>query len=819
MKIHVLLSAQAKFERIQQKSKAIKYLKNSLVFFFLTHRKKSLVFLFGIFLLWYFCLPSPLFDDSTSMVLTDRNNELLSARIAADGQWRFPQNENIPDKFIAAIIEFEDRRFFSHFGIDPIGIFRAIEQNISSGKIVSGGSTLTMQTARLTRKNKPRNITQKFIEMCMATRLEFKYSKSEILAFYASNAPFGGNVVGLEAASWRYYSKRPELLSWGEAATLAVLPNSPALIHPGRNRNALFEKRNRLLDKLLIAGKMDELTCKLAKEEPLPAKPLPLPNIAPHLLDRAFSEKIRGKKSEKTLVNSTIDRSLQNQLNSLIQRKNKILKSNEIHNLAAIIIDVKTGETLAYVGNAKGTGNAHKEYVDIVKANRSTGSILKPYLYAFSLENGNTTPQSLLPDVPTNLGGYKPENYNQQYDGRVSADKALIRSLNVPFVLLLKDYGVEKFHNDLQKIGLTSITRTPNDYGLSLILGGAEGNLWDITGAYASMSRTLNNFQPQNGQYYLRDFRSAHYDLKKERKEDFNLLNEAPRLSAASIYSTFQAMKNLERPNALGEWERFGSGRQVAWKTGTSFGFRDAWAVGVTPDYAVGVWAGNADGEGRPGCIGVVAAAPVLFDIFALLPNKSNWFKPPFDEMTEISVCQKSGFRAGEYCEIDSVFVPNNCLKSASCPYHKQIHLDPTGRFQVTANCLSPANMQHRSWFVLPPVAEYFYKSKHPDYQTLPPFGNGCNTAETDAVMQFIYPKENTQIFIPKDMNGEKSRTVFEVAHRNSSKTLYWHIDEEYMGSTTDFHSLEVLPEVGKHLLVLVDDDGERAEIIFEVVN
>ncbi len=752
------------------------------------------------------------------MVLTDRNKELLSARIASDGQWRFPQNEDIPDKFVDAITEFEDRRFFYHFGIDPIGIFRALKQNFKNGKIVSGGSTLTMQTARLTRKNKPRNLSQKFIEMCMALRMEVKYSKSEILAFYASNAPFGGNVVGLEAASWRYYNKGPSLLSWGEAATLAVLPNSPALIHPGRNRNALLAKRNRLLDRLLVAKKIDELTCELAKEEPLPAKPLPLPNIAPHLLDRAFSEKIRGKKSMKTLVNSSIDKTLQNQVNSLLQRKNRTLKFNEIHNLSAIIIEVKTGETLAYVGNAKGTGKAHKEAVDIIKANRSTGSILKPFLYAHALENGTITPQSLLVDVPTNLGGYKPENYNQKYDGRVSADRALIRSLNVPFVLLLREYGVEKFHNDLQKIGLNSITRTPNDYGLSLILGGAEGNLWDITGTYAKMARTLNNFQPQNGQYHPFDFKASHYDLNEVEKENTELSDAAPRLSAASIYSTFQAMKKLERPNALGEWERFGSGRQVAWKTGTSFGFRDAWAVGVTPDYVVGVWAGNADGEGRPGCIGVLAAAPVLFDIFALLPNKSDWFHAPYDEMTEVPICKQSGYRAAEYCDIDSTFIPNTSLNSPSCPYHKQLHLDQTASFQVSANCLSPAEMQHRSWFILPPVAEYYYKTKHPEYQTVPPFGNGCKTAETNSVMQFIYPKRNTQIFIPKDIDGEKSRTVFEVAHRNPAKTLHWHIDEQYIGSTTDFHSLEVLPELGKHLLVLVDEDGERAEIGFEVV-
>ncbi|MEL6941963.1 MAG: transglycosylase domain-containing protein, partial [Bacteroidota bacterium] len=230
--------------------------------------------------IYYFSLSYPLFDDPTSVVLEDQNGTLMGARIASDGQWRFPANDSLPEKFIAALTEFEDRRFFSHWGVDPIGIGRAIQQNISAKSVVSGGSTISMQVIRMARKRKRRSLWNKFIETILATRLELRYSKTEILQLYATHAPFGGNVVGLETASWRYYQKSPFLLSWSEAATLAVLPNSPALIHPGRNRTALIEKRNRLLKRLHDVQKIDTTTYQLALEEPLPDKPLPLPQLA-----------------------------------------------------------------------------------------------------------------------------------------------------------------------------------------------------------------------------------------------------------------------------------------------------------------------------------------------------------------------------------------------------------------------------------------------------------------------------------------------------------------------------------------------------------
>ncbi len=787
-------------------------------FFFKKHIRKTLTFIGLSTLVFCFCLPSPLFEDPTSMVLEDRDGNLLGARIGADGQWRFPHNDSVPDKFRKAIVEFEDRRFYSHVGVDPKAIVRAVKQNFSAGKVVSGGSTLSMQVIRISRKGKPRTVFQKIIEIILATRLEIKYSKDEILAFYASNAPFGGNVVGIDAASWRYFGKNPKLLSWAEAATLAVLPNSPSLIHPGRNRKALFEKRNRLLDRLLRNGTINELTCELAKEESLPKKPLALPQLAPHLLDRVYSENFKGKDHQRTRFKSTIRTDFQKHVNRILKNHHHRLKDNLIHNLAAIVVEVESGDVVAYAGNVK-SGNEHNEAVDVVKAPRSTGSILKPFLYAMMLNEGEILPNGLMPDIPTRMNGYHPKNFHDTYDGVVPAKKALIRSLNVPMVHMLSDYGLEKFHFGLQKLGFSTITKSANHYGLTLILGGAEGKLWDITNAYAGMARTLNHFHENDGEYLIDDFRDLNYRCENNiLKADKQFLKEAPILSASAIWQAFNAMQDLERPDSEGNWQQFQSSNRIAWKTGTSYGFRDAWAVGVTSKYAVGVWVGNADGEGRPGLIGVVAAAPVLFDIFKEL-DSPDWFEQPVDEMVKVPVCKKSGYRALDICEADSIWISKNGLNVPPCPFHKIIHLDNTKNWQVSSNCENPLNMIHQSWFVLPPVEEFYYKNSNPNYAILPPFRADCqNSGLVNNPMQLIYPKQAARIYVPIDLDGEHSRTVFKVAHRKPETTIHWHLDNEFVGSTAQFHHLELQPSPGKHQLTLVDHDGFRLNQFFEII-
>ncbi len=791
-------------------------------FLFRQHRRKTFAGLAVLVLAYAFCLPRPLFNQPTCMVLEDYAGNLLGARIAADGQWRFPQADSIPEKFSRAIVEFEDHRFWYHPGIDPVSLARAIGQNLRSGRVVSGGSTLTMQVIRMARGNKSRNLWQKFIEAILATRLELGYSKSEILRLYAAHAPFGGNVVGLDAASWRYFGKNPWLLSWAEAATLAVLPNSPALIHPGRNRQALMAKRNRLLDRLLKVGAMDRTSWELAKEEPLPDQPHPLPRLAPHLLDRAWREQVKTGKAPHSRIRTTLQQSLQRRVTEIASRQQQLLRQNGIHNLAAIVIEVETGNILAYVGNVIDAGDEHGAEVDVITARRSTGSILKPFLYTLMLQNGQILPNSLIPDVPTTMSGYRPENYYLRYDGVVPARRALIRSLNVPFVRMLQLYGLEKFHFELKRLGFSTIDQPPAHYGLPLILGGAEATLGDITNAYACMSRMLGNFYPRDGRYDPKDYRPANYlfGVKNTPTGRNNLLEDPPFIGAAGAWFAFDAMQHLERPNAVGDWETFESSRRIAWKTGTSFGFRDAWAVGVTPRYAIGIWVGNADGEGRPGLMGAMAAAPALFDVLNILPPDGHWFRPPYDEMKRIPTCRKSGYRALDICpEVDSIWAPASSLKTEACPYHRTIHLDKTLQWQVNAECEAPGNMIHQSWFVLPPLEEHYYKAKNPGYRTLPPFREDCVSGQSnEAMMELIYPKQPTRIYVPVNLDGQLSRTVFSVAHRSPETTIYWHIDNEYKGSTMHFHSMELNPPEGKHLLTLVDEKGNRLEQAFEII-
>jgi len=766
-----------------------------------------------LLLIWFFSLPSPLFKDPLSLVLLDKDEQLLGARIAKDGQWRFPETDTLPSHFIDCITTFEDKRFFSHFGFDPIGFARAMQQNIKSGEIVSGGSTLTMQVIRLSRKGKSRTVFEKIIEIFLATRLELTYSKEEILKLYATYAPFGGNVVGLETAAWRYFGRAPDLLTWSEHATLAVLPNAPSLIHFGRNRKALFDKRNRLLDRLLQNGKIDSLTCELSKEEPLPEKPFPLPQLAPHLLDQIHK---KFSKSKKAKVQTNIDARLQQQVNGIIDRHHNHLKFNEIHNAAAIILDVETGNTITYVGNAPNAGNQHGKSVDIITAPRSTGSILKPFLYALALEDGLITPEQILTDVPIAYGDYQPENYKRTYDGMASAKTSIARSLNIPMVNLLHEYSVPKFHSGLQKLGLTTINRPPEHYGLSLILGGAEATLEEVTGVYARMARgVVPPPVPLKG---------APNGLKKD--ENFStkdLQRRAPfrgtgGISAAANYHTLSAMREVERPTESGDWERFGGSQQIAWKTGTSFGFRDAWAVGVTAKYAVGVWVGNADGEGRPGLVGVKAAAPILFDIFEKLPH-SDWFDPPYDEMIQLPICKNSGMRALDICPRDTQWIIPAAQKAEGCTFHKLVHLDPTEQFQVTNQCVASSEIIHKGWFVLPPVPEYYYKQKNPDYKPLPKFKEGCAGQSTGQPMQLIYPLPNSKILLPIDLDGSLKSTVFKAAHREENSTIYWHLDKQFVGQTSIFHHLELKPEPGEHQITLVDEQGGRLVRRFEVIS
>lgn len=742
---------------------------------------------------YIFCLPRHLFHVPYSTVVTDRNEELLGARIASDGQWRFPPRNTTPEKIKECLITFEDKHFYHHWGVNPFAIGRAFYQNVKNKRIVSGGSTLTMQTIRLAR-NESRTFREKLIEMIWATRLEFRASKEEILSMYISHAPFGGNVVGLDAAAWRYFGHSADDLSWAESAMLAVLPNAPAMIHLSKGRKTLLDKRNRLLKQLLEKKTIDSSTYELAISEPLPDGPHPLPQIAPYLVSRFYQER-NGEYSR-----STINKGIQTQIEDLAERWSNEFRRSDIRNLAILVIDIPSNQVVAYCGNVHFDQKQGGNQVDVIQAPRSTGSILKPFLYYAMLQEGSLLPDMLLPDVPVNINGFTPQNFSMQFEGAVPASEALARSLNIPAVTMLQRYGVPKFHSFLQQIGLKTINRSSSHYGLSLILGGAEATLWDVTNAYAMMGRSLLQL-PQ---------RSCSLLLPTSR-----ITESTDPFQPGAVWQTFDALKEVNRPEEI-DWKSIPSMQTIAWKTGTSYGFRDAWAVGVTPRYAVGVWVGNATGEGKPGLVGAQTAGPVLFDIFNLLPS-SSWFTRPAGIFVEAEVCRKSGHLKGRFCdETDTLLVLPAGLRTEACPYHHLVTLSANESQRIYENCANTEPTLRKSWFTLPPVWEWYYKQHHPEYKPLPPFKAGCGE-DTFQPMQFIYPPMNARIKLPKQLDGSKGFLTVELAHNNPNATVFWHLDETYQAQTQDFHKISLQPAAGKHSLTAVDGEGNTISTTFFV--
>jgi penicillin-binding protein 1C len=781
-----------------------------------------------------FSLKEPLFESSWSPVLYDREGKLLGAQVASDGQWRFPGNSKLNEKFKLSLIETEDRRFMYHPGIDFPAIFRATVQNIRGGRIISGASTLTMQCIRLSRSSKgdqprSRTIKEKCVEAILALRLELGKSKNEILELYAANAPFGANVVGIEAAAWRWFGRSSEDLSWAEAATLAVLPNNPALIHPGRNRNVLEDKRDRLLEKLFNRGYFDEETLMLSLAEPLPGEPLPLPRLAPHLLNRMITESTGSRLQNNVTTNknkrrsnlastfiTTIDRDIQERALAISNRASIRFAENGIMNGACLIINTQTGETLAYVGNAD---TPYARDVDMVVSRRSSGSLLKPFLYAAMLDTGDILPSSLVSDIPTRVGSYSPENITRNYLGVVPADEALARSLNIPAVRSLRVYGVARFARFLRSLGITTLFRQGDDYGLPLILGGAEITLWEITGLYAGLGRSVSANQNDGAAFF------HPYVLLKENSGNNNItpVTSVSLVSRGAAWSTLNTLVYGVRPGEEAVWQEYANAMRIAWKTGTSFGYRDAWSIGVTPEYTVGVWIGNASGEGRAELRAAVTAAPVMFELFSTLysgTNRHTWFNQPAADLRHAEVCAVSGFLLGANCAGSKIVeLPLSAPAAKACPYCQTIILNGAMDRRIALETGSPAAVVGQKWFILPPAEEWYYRKWNLDYKPLPQDERAYNATVGEANLALFNPEPGSYVLIPRELDGREGRIVFSAANREMDGIIYWHLDENYLGATQFFHEMEARPQAGLHTLTLVDSSGNTLVRRFTVLD
>lgn len=754
-------------------------------------RQKLIYYFIGFCLLYSYLFFFPLgfnFNNNNySYAVYDKDLVLVGASVAKDGQWRFAPGA-LPEKFEQAIITFEDKRFYYHFGIDLISIARAFIYNLKAKRIVSGGSTLTMQTVRLLEHNPKRTIPQKIHEAWYSVLLELRYTKKHILELYAANAPFGGNIVGLEAASWRYFKRSPQNLTWAEAATLAVLPNQPGLVYPGANKELLLKKRNNLLLKMYQNGIFDKDTFELSVQETIPQKAFSLPDYTPHYLEYLK----KGNKKESKFY-TKIDFNIQKNTSRILERWSDTFSLKGINNAAAIIIDTKTQEILAYCGNTgkNSTRNKKNYSVDLIQSPRSSGSLLKPFLYSAMIDSGLVLNEQIVSDIPIRIGNYKPQNNVPIYRGVVPAEEALTRSLNIPAVLALKEYRISAFLHFLKQCGFSTFNRKADYYGLPLILGGGEITLYEATKAYASM------MQKASGE-------KSNYPV-----------------SQGAAWLTLEALQKGIRPDDEALWQSFANSKKIAWKTGTSSGNRDAWAIGTTEEYTIGVWIGNAQGEGNKELTSVSTSAPVMFDLFSSLPE-TTWPDIPFTDLKEVEICVHSGYLASHNCQSTKIALkPKKAPYTKLCPYCTTVSLTPDYTWQASVEDMHgkyenqmPIN---ENWFVLPPLLEYYYCKHSVDYKKLPAYIPGHQKASPQD-LSIIFPLPQALIIIPTNIDGKKESVVLEAATRQKETELYWDLDGTYLGSTKTIHQMAVSPSYGKHVLTVTDSNGTQKVRTFEII-
>lgn len=769
----------------------------------------GLLFLFCIWLL----LPvqNKLADMPLSFALYDRGDQLLGARIASDEQWRFEALDSVPYKFEKALLAFEDKNFYNHFGVDFKAVLRAMHLNVQERRVVSGASTLSMQLMRLHNTRARRTLIRKIGEVMRALKYECHYSKEEILLMYITHAPFGGNIVGLEAASWRYLGKSPHQLSWAESCMLAVLPNAPSLINLSKNRDKLLSKRNKLLEKLYVLDIIDEVEYNLAVLEPIAPKPQRLPNLATH-----FLEHVRHN-SDSNHFDSSLDYEKQQLLNEVVDMHHLINHQKGIYNLGAVVVNNYTNSIEAYVGNTNGRLNENAN--NMIESARSSGSILKPILYALALEDGLIAPDGLAMDVPLSIGGFSPKNYSRTYAGVETYSNVIAKSLNVPSVTLLQKYGIKRFLTNLRTLGFSTLNYSEDYYGLPLILGGGEVSLIDLVGAYSGMARILHTYTQNSSRYEEDPFKKPSFSIDNQKHEG-KLGYEAHLLSAGSVWATLKAMKKVVRPNAEGQWERFENARPVHWKTGTSYGNKDAWAIGVTPKYTVGVWVGNSNGTPQPDIIGASSAGSVMFDIFNFL-DISTQFEVPFDDMKEVDLCSHSGQMASKHCHTrKSDWLPSTCISNQICAYCKPALIDESNGLLVYRDCAVSHSVKDTSYFILPPLAAHYYKLSNPTYQGMPPFHPSCQDyTKQESQMAFEYPREDVSVFIPIDLSGVKEKCVFKAQHKNQEALMYWHLNDRYLGSTSEIHHMAVAVNAGEYKLTIQDELGHEVSQMVTVVS
>lgn len=704
------------------------------------------------------------FYERYSKVLFDKDGQILSTFINDKQQWHL-EALFVPQKLQIATIEYEDKRFYSHFGVDFRALFRAFVKNLRGDKR-SGASTISMQVVKLYEKNE-RTYLNKFGEIIKAIRLESALSKDEILRLYLNNAPYGGNLVGFSSAILFYFDKNPKDLSWSEAALLAVLPNAPGLMNLEKNKAKLKDKRNTLLQKLYEKGYFDEDILTLALAEPLPSFKARR-NLAPHLALRLLND------TQKQAV-SSIDKNLQVQFEQKAKEFSVRIARQGIKNVAVLLTDTKTRKVLAYVGSQDFYDEENLGQVNGISAKRSVGSALKPFLFALAIDEGLICTESLLLDVPTFFSNFKPQNANKKYYGLIRAKETLQKSLNVPFVSLLQTYGYERFFYEMKEFAGFD-DEDYAKYGLSFILGTKEMSLEELIKLYLGLA----NYGELAQISYLRDE---------------NLGAKTPMFSKGSAYLTLETMKELKR---VGVEEFNQKDKIVSWKTGTSYGRKDAWALGATPSYTLGVWVGNFIGEANANLYGVSIAGELFFELLSLLDKTNEEFKAS-EDLAELKIDSATGYRYDLPVNFSFAPYPKDAKALRVSPYLKKV-FEFEGA-EVDSRNANFKNAVEKIKLDLPLHALAFLKE------------SGVKLDKSKSV-KIIYPTKNLHIVATRDLHA-KNALIVQVANLKE-ENLFWYLNKALIYEGKD-RSKELYLKAGKYELFIISQSGQSDEVVFWV--
>ena len=719
-----------------------------------------------------------IFEDRYSVSVLDDKGEIIGVSLNKDEQWHLKSIDEIPEKLKISVINYEDKDFYKHFGVDFTSLVRAVRDNLIKGR-KTGASTITMQVAK-SLKPKERNIFNKYIEIIQAIKIDKFFEKDEILRMYLNNVPYGGNIVGYKTASYMYFQKKPDELTWAEATLLAVLPNSPGLMNVEKNKNKLLKKRDFLLKKLYDKKIINKRQYEISLKEPLPDKRYSFKNLAPHLIRRVIEER------KEKIIRTTIDSELQEKIEKISKDYSDFLKTQGIKNLSVLLMDNKSFEIKSYIGSQDFYDFENNGQVDGIIAKRSPGSLLKPFLYAVAIDEGLIAPCSKVPDVLLYFVNFSPQNANKKYYGIVEIQDALIKSLNIPFVSLLKEYGEEKFFYFLKEV-LGFSDDNPSRYGLSLILGTKEFTMEEIGKLYSGLA----NFG---------DFRSPIYIDVGTR----NFSKESRYLSKGSSYLTLNTIKKLERP---GMETLYKEKNPISWKTGTSHGRRDGWAVGVTPDWTLVVWVGNFTGEGNSNLTGVYSAGNLLFRIMKILPKKQKEFQKPND-LVKIKVDEETGYRLKYQISSKEILYPIDAKPLRISSYYKKIFVDDSGQ-EIDSRDKNFLNRKEKIILNYPIEVINFFIRNGFDVSNI--FGN---TSKKKGI-KIIYPTNGLRITIPKDFDGEKD-LIIKIANLKN-QNLYWYLNGEYLDKTRDREKNLKLGN-GKYQLTIISEEGDMEKINFEIL-